>query len=471
MTRWMAGVALLVVSSAAAIAADRFDGARTQIRERMLELSVPSVAVAVAKDGRILWEEGFGWADRERRLPANAQTLYSVASISKPLTATGLMTLVKAGKVDLDRPANDYLSGARIVARVGDASGATLRRIANHTSGLPTYHRFFYRDEAIVPPSMDEVILRYGNLLRVPGERVVYSNLGFGLLGHIIEQVSGESYAEYMRREVFLPLAMTRSSVGVGSEQQNVAVRYGDDRLPLPAYSSDTEAAGAIYSSVHDLVRFGMFQLKAHHADQKAILSDAAIDEMQRRSSVLAIPGVPEFGFGVSFLVQDKFGYRVVGHAGSMSGVSAQLYLVPEEGVVIVAVSNLSWPAAFDVPDIVAGSVLPRWKRNPPAMAPVPTPPVSTAFIGQWHGNVSTYQGEMPLVLTFAADGTVLAKLGDQLTALVNDSKFSERGFSGRFAARMGTSDTAGYNHVIGIDLDLRGETLTGMAHTQYWNT
>lgn len=472
--RSMVGVALLVWGSAAAIAADRFDAARGLIRERMLELSIPSVAVAVAKDGRILLEEGFGWADRERRLPATAHTMYSVASISKPLTATGLMTLAQAGKVDLDRPVNDYLAGARIVARIGDANGATLRRIANHTSGLPTYHRFFYSDESALRPTMDEVILRYGNLLREPGERVVYSNLGFGLLGHVIERVSGESYAEFMRREVFLPLAMKRTAVGVGPEQDNVAVRYGDDQLPLPDYTSDTPAAGAIYSSAHDLARFGMFQLKAHHADQKAILSDALIDEMQRRSSLAAIPGVPEYGYGVSFLIQEKHGYRVVGHAGSMSGASAQLYMIPEHGIVIVALSNLSWPAAFNVPDIVAGAVLPNWKRTPPAVSEVQAPvqpAVPAPFIGQWRGSVATYQCDVSFELKIDAAGTVLATLGDQLTALVNDPKFSARGVSGRFAARMGTPDTQHYAHVIGIDLDLRGDVLTGMAHTQYWDT
>lgn len=483
MIRSVATMALLFCGVATANA-DRFEAARAQIRERMLELSIPSVAVAVAKDGKILWEEGFGWSNRERRLPATAQTRYSVASVTKPLTATGLMTLVQAGKVDLGRPVNDYLPGARIVARIGDASGATLRRIANHTSGLPTYHRFFYSDEPEARPSMDQVILRYGSLLRVPGERVVYSNLGFGLLGHVIESVSGESYAEFMRREVFLPLAMTGTSVGVEPGMAgDAAIRYGDDRLPLPDYTSDTPGAGAVYSSVHDLALFGMFQLKAHLADQKVILSDASIDAMQRRSSLVQLPGVPEYGYGVSFLIQEKHGYRVLGHAGSMSGVSAQLYLVPEQAVVIVAVSNLSWPVPFDVPDIVAGTVLPNWQRAVPAIPRTQAqaqqaqvkalvkPAVPAWFIGQWRGSVTTYQGEVPFELKVDAAGLVLATLGDQLTALVNEPKFSEKGFSGRFAARMGTPDTERYAHVLGIDLDLRGEVLTGMVHTQYWNT
>ena len=83
------------------------------------------------KGGHILWEQGFGWADREKRIPAAANTMYSLASISKPLTATALMTLVAAGKIDLDKTVNDYLGYAKIRARIGNADDATgFRRVA-----------------------------------------------------------------------------------------------------------------------------------------------------------------------------------------------------------------------------------------------------------------------------------------------------------------------------------------------------
>src|SRR4029077_15085253 len=92
--------------------ADQFESVRESIRRQLVETQSPSIAVAVAKDGKIIWEQGFGWADRERRIAADEHTLYSMASISKPITATGLMTLVEAGKIDLDRPVNDYLGNA-----------------------------------------------------------------------------------------------------------------------------------------------------------------------------------------------------------------------------------------------------------------------------------------------------------------------------------------------------------------------
>src|SRR5688500_13954724 len=140
------------------------------IRSRLVEKSLPSLAVAVARDGEILWEEAFGWADRENRVPATRHTLYSLASISKPITATGIMLLKAAGKLDLDAAVNDYLGEAKLAARVGDAGDATVRRVANHSAGLPLHWHFFPEDEPRRRPEMDETIRRYGNLVTAPGE-------------------------------------------------------------------------------------------------------------------------------------------------------------------------------------------------------------------------------------------------------------------------------------------------------------
>ena len=133
----VAVLAITVRDARAADGADQFDPVRERIAKGLVDTNLPSIAVAVARDGQIIWEQGFGWADRENRVPATEHTTYSLASISKPITATGLMVLRQRGKIDLDKPANDYLGEAKLVARVGDAAGATVRRVANHTSGLP----------------------------------------------------------------------------------------------------------------------------------------------------------------------------------------------------------------------------------------------------------------------------------------------------------------------------------------------
>lgn len=109
------------------------------------------MALAVARDGKILWEEGFGLADREKNISATEHTVYALASISKALTATGLMILVERGLIDMNSPINDYLGEAKLQARVGDAAKATVRRVTCHTSGLPLHSKQLLRRRAAPP--------------------------------------------------------------------------------------------------------------------------------------------------------------------------------------------------------------------------------------------------------------------------------------------------------------------------------
>jgi CubicO group peptidase (beta-lactamase class C family) len=201
--------------AALARADNRFDPVRAFIREQIAARHLPSVTIAVAKHGKIVWEEGFGWANRERRIAATPETLYSLASINKPFTCTALMTLVQAGKIDLDRPANDYLGAAKLRSFAFDVRGATVRRLANHTSGLPAYVHFYFTDGKPPIPPPDAMLAKYGVLIAPPGEHYQYSNVGMQALGTIGTRATGLSYVGYMERTVFRPLGLTHTAVGV----------------------------------------------------------------------------------------------------------------------------------------------------------------------------------------------------------------------------------------------------------------
>jgi CubicO group peptidase (beta-lactamase class C family) len=449
-----------------------FSAVRDLIRTRLIEQVLPSLAVAVARDGTILWEEGFGWADRENRVPATEHTMYSLASISKPITTTGMMILKEREKLELDRPINDYLGEAKLTAGVGEAAEATVRRVANHTSGLPLHYHFFHEDEPYRRPSMDETIRRYGHLMTAPGERYHYSNLGYGVLDYVISRLSGKSYIDFMREEVFLPLGMIRASIDIGPGLAPIAAtRYGRDGLPITFYDFDHPGGSAVYCSAHDLVRFGMFHLKAHLPDQKAILSDETLDEMQ----VATATSGENAGYSIGWSIQeDELGYRGVSHGGGMGGVTTALQLIPSEKLAIVALANANTDLPWVVTEEILGVLLPEYaarraakkaqekEKKEQAKEPEPgfTPPPD--LLGEWRGPVYTYQGEVPLTLWFKESGDVHAQLGTQLKTLLNDVQLENDQLTGRMLGDIGTEDANRRPYLLHVDLKRRGEVLNG---------
>ena len=473
---------LLVASFVANSRADQFDPVRARIHRAPTERGIPSVAVAVARDGKILWEEGFGWADRENRRPANEHTMYSLASISKPITATGLMMLVQRGQIDLDKPINDYLGDAKLVARVGDAAGATVRRVANHSAGLPLHYQFFYADQPFRRPPMDETIRRYGNLVTPPGEHYQYSNLGYGVLDYAIARTSGKSYVDFMREEVFLPLGMTHASIDIGPGlKEYEAVRYGPDGLPIPFYDFDHPGASAVYCSAHDLVRFGMFHVGDRQPDQKQILNEDSRKQMQ----------VPSFdksgggGYGIGWGVEvDDRGYRRVSHSGGMGGVSTLLMMVPEQHVVVVALVN----SRSQLPPLLADQILrivlpdPAPKTESPKKDPEKSAAATgesdgkkasepkqglQSLVGTWKGKVHTYHGEPQLTITVKDSGDVHVQLGYQLETLLSGAKFEDGWLRGVFAGDIGTEDANRTKYRLVLEAKLRGDKLCGSLVAQ----
>jgi len=451
---------------------DQFNCVRDLIRAKLVELSTPSLAVAVAQNGKILWEEGFGWADRENRVPANEHTLYSLASISKPITATGLMILKERGKIDLDRPINDYLGDAKLKAWVGNSGEATVRGVANHSSGLPLHYHFFHEDEPYQRPPMDETIRRYGNLVTAPGEKYQYANLGYGILDYVISRLSGKSYPAFMREEVFLPLDMTHTSVNIGPRLKKYqAVRYGSDGLPIPFYDFDHPGASAVFSSAHDLVRFGMFHLKAHLPDQKAILSDETIDEMQQPTADISNGN----GYGIGWRINsNEMGYRSIRHSGGMGGVSTVLVLVPSEKLAVVALTNSSSPLPDQISKEILSVMLPEYARNRAlsetqkeqekgqSQEPAPSFEPTPELIGKWSGSVHTYKRDIPLTFWFKESGDVHVQLGDQLKTLLNDMSFKDGCLGGRMMGDIGTEDANRRPYHLHTALKLRGQVLNG---------
>lgn len=469
-------------------AAAPFDGAKEAIQRQQVQNQVPGIAISVWRNGKVLWEQGFGWADVENRIPATEHTMFHLASVTKPLTSLGVMTLVQAGRVDLDQPANRYLGAQGLTVLIGDPQAVTVRRLANHTSGLPGFTNTFYGDDALSQRlTIGETLRRYGIVTVPAGERYQYSNIGYGALSQLVAQVSGQSFADFMRQQVFLPLGMTHSSINIapGLERQH-AIRYDFQRKPIPFYTSVTQGSGSAYSSAHDLARLGMFLLKNRLPEQRAILNDAAIEQMLRDPLAATTPTADgsKRTYAIGWIRTNEGGYDVIGHEGSTSGTQASLTLVPEEHLGVAVLANTDGgPGGADLAAIrkaVLSSLLPKWSTSVRAAPRPASPPASesiSSWLGEWQGKIHTYQGEQNITLTIRSADDVRLRIGGEarfagrstvlLEALLNNVAFKAGSLTGDSLAQLETSDTQRRPHITSLDLKLRGEVLNGYVMAQ----
>lgn len=133
---------------------------RKYVREQMAAAQIPSIVVSVTRDNKILWEEGFGLADREKRRSATPRTSFYLASVTKAITGTAVLVLQDRGKINLDHPINEYLGAAKVHSPMWNPAEATIRRVATHTAGLTTYNRKCALHDVRYKISIDTAIQR-----------------------------------------------------------------------------------------------------------------------------------------------------------------------------------------------------------------------------------------------------------------------------------------------------------------------
>jgi CubicO group peptidase (beta-lactamase class C family) len=437
----------------------RFEEVRERLGRMVAEEAVPSVAVAVAKNGVILWEEGFGRADRERGIPASAHTPYSIASINKAITSTAVMILSERGMLDLDAPIERYLGGIRLTGLAGDTRDVTARRAMAHSAGLPLHFRIFYAGDDV--PAPEETLGRYGVVVFPPGMHVQYSNIGYRALDVAIGNVSGMTYGEFLDREIFAPLGMTNSVLDLDDAWGGrLATRYTGAGDPIGLYVSDHPGSGDVWASAHDLVRFAMAHLGTLLPGQRPVLGPDAIAEMQRNAAA------PGFVGGLSWALGADRGHRVVEHGGGQPGVSTQLSLYPDHHIAIAVVSNQSGGEPFQIARQIAAVLLPEpgvaLAPEPAPRADTRTPAALTDLAGRWDGTLTTYEGDEPFVLEIADSGEGRARIGGGLTSLVNNVSLSDGVLRGVFHGIKNTGDARAHPHVLSLTLRASDGLLAG---------
>jgi len=254
---------------------------------------IPALSASVVQGDRVVWSKGYGTLDSKHRIPATAQTLYSICSISKLFTSVALMQLWEAGHVRLDDPLTAYLPWARLKSGDEDSVPISLRALLSHSAGLPRESDFPYWTGPDFPfPT--EAQLRAKLAQQMPlwsaSRWYQYSNLGLALIGSTVSAVSGEPYAEYVQTHILDPLGLkdTHPFVPMALYDQRLAVgwgaitRSGTRDLLKPFDTRAMTPAAGYTSTVEDLGQFAAWNFRVLRTEQQEVLKASTLREMQR---------------------------------------------------------------------------------------------------------------------------------------------------------------------------------------------
>ena len=342
------------------------------------EWEVPGLAVAIVKDGKIIFSEGFGVRDIEAGGEVNGETMFPIASNTKAFTAAALAILVDEGKISWNDKVTDYIPWFKLYDPYV-TENITIRDLLTHRSGLATFSGdlLWYGTDY----SREEIIRRARHLEPVYGfrEQFGYSNVLYLTAGEIIPAVTGMSWDEFIKEKFFDPLEMDRSVTTTRKldNYNNVATphtTYQDKVIPIEYINWDNIApAGAIISCVEDVSQWLMLQLNRGMYNDDTIFSPARSREMWAPNTVLGVSSFSEKqwpsmffrSYGLGWSLSNYKGRKIVGHSGGYDGMISYSCLVPEEDLGFVILTNknsgLYFPLVYKTLDVFLGGEQKDW--------------------------------------------------------------------------------------------------------------
>jgi CubicO group peptidase (beta-lactamase class C family) len=367
----MIGVTAFAQSNPSERVSDKFvTGKVDEVFARFDKPDSPGCALAVIKDGRMVYKRGYGQSNLEDAVPISPSSIFHVASISKQFTAMAIVLLAQQGKLSLDDDVRKYVSevpdfGERI----------TIRHLIHHTSGLRDQWSLlelagWREDDVITEGDILELVSRQKELNFKPGAEHLYCNTGYTLLAVIVKRVTGQSLREFADANIFKPLAMTsthfhddHSMIVKGRTSAYQPKKAGGLKVSIPVF--DTYGATSLFTTVEDLAKWDQ------NFVDKRVGGDAAINQLQT-VGVLNDGKKLNYAFGLS--LAEYRGLKTVGHGGADAGYRADFLRFPEQRFTVVCLCNVSNanPGALTrkVADIYLADLLKSPPPKPAALAP-----------------------------------------------------------------------------------------------------
>jgi CubicO group peptidase (beta-lactamase class C family) len=332
---------LLLLSSIALLAHAQDASRMEEIVQSYVTAKTFMGTVLVARGSDVLLSKGYGMANLEWDIPNAPSTKFRLGSVTKQFTAASILLLEERGKLKVEDPVKKYMPDAPVAW-----DKITIRHLLTHTSGIPSFTGFpdYRKTEPFeTTPEKEVALFRDKPLEFAPGEKWNYSNSGYVLLGYLIEKISGQSYASFVKQNIFAPLGMKDSGYDSNSEiiHHRAAGYSPGDGGPVNTgfiHMSIPFSAGSLYSTTEDLLRWeqGLFGGK--------VLSPASLEKMTK-------PFLNDYAFGLAVRTTD--GHKVIDHGGGIEGFNTHLAYYPEDKVTIAVLGNLNSAA----PDEIAGKL------------------------------------------------------------------------------------------------------------------
>jgi CubicO group peptidase (beta-lactamase class C family) len=312
------------------------------------------VSVAVVKNGRSVLAKGYGFADLENDVPATAETVYRIGSITKQFTSAAIMRLMEQGKLSLDDTLQKFLPSFPT-----QGNRVTVRHLLNHTSGIKSYTSLGPKWARVVRLDLvpDSLVALFANepFDFKPGDRWLYDNSGYFLLGMIIEKVSGKPYGKYLQDEFFTPLGL-KSTIYcdqaplIKHRAQGYALRPDSQFINAePLSMTQPYAAGSLCSTVTDLAAWTLA------LSSGKVVSPASYTLMTTPGTLNdGKPLTYGFGLGIGMLG----GHRQVSHNGGINGFISELHHYPDDSLVTVVLTNTGALTAVQLERLIARRAL-----------------------------------------------------------------------------------------------------------------
>jgi CubicO group peptidase (beta-lactamase class C family) len=285
---------------------------------------VPGLSVAVVRGRDTLVMRGYGMADLEKRVPATAETVFPIASLTKQFTAAAVMKLAEERRLSLDDSIGKHLPGLP-----REWHGLRVRQLLNHTSGIPAHPVLLSYDLA-----PDSVLARVAKepLEFAPGTRWSYSNTGYLVLGLLIEKVSGESYAGYLERTMLRPHGLVATHYCGGRPHATGYARRDTAVVAMPpTRMAAVFAAGALCSTAGDLAAWS-----------RALALGRVVSPESWTRMTTPEGAARDGGYGFGLIVQPIEGRRVIGHGGELEGFRSSSAYLPDDSLSVVVLTNLA---------------------------------------------------------------------------------------------------------------------------------